>query len=65
MKTICLIFSFMIVFTNVNAQSENKDVTITSSGSGITLEEAKQSALRSGDRAGIWSFYFYQDRDIK
>ena len=47
MKTIYLIFSFMIVFTNVNAQSENKDVTITSSGSGITLEEAKQSALRS------------------
>ena len=56
MKTICLIFSFMIVFTNVNAQSENKDVTITSSGSGITLEEAKQSALRSATEQAFGAF---------
>lgn len=56
MKTIYLIFSFMIVFTNVNAQSENKDVTITSSGSGITLEEAKQSALRSATEQAFGAF---------
>ena len=46
----------MIVFTNVNAQSENKDVTITSSGSGITLEEAKQSALRSATEQAFGAF---------
>ena len=56
MKTIYLIFSFMIVFTNVNAQPENKDVTITSSGSGITLEEAKQSALRSATEQAFGAF---------
>ena len=44
-KTICLSFALIIAFTNVNAQSENKDVTITASGSGKTLEDAKQLPL--------------------
>ena len=55
-KTICLSFALIITFTNVNAQSENKDVTITASGSGITLEDAKQSALRSATEQAFGAF---------
>jgi len=55
-KTICLSFALIITFTNVNAQSENKDVTITASGSGITLEDAKQSALRSATEQAFGVF---------
>jgi hypothetical protein len=55
-KTIFLCFSLAIAFTKVNAQSENKDVTITASGSGITLEDAKQSALRSATEQAFGAF---------
>lgn len=55
-KTICLSFALIITFTNVNAQSENKDVTITASGSGKTLEDAKQSALRSATEQAFGAF---------
>ena len=47
MKAICLSFTLIITFTLVNAQSENKDVTIRVSGSSKNLEDSKQSALRS------------------
>jgi hypothetical protein len=55
-KTICLSFILIISFTIVNAQSENKDVTITASGSGKTLEDAKQSALRSATEQAFGAF---------
>jgi len=38
------------------AQSENKDVTIVASGSGGTLEEAKQAALRSATEQAFGAF---------
>ena len=55
-KKICLSFALIIGFTNVNAQSENKDVTIKASGSGKTFEEAKQSALRSATEQAFGAF---------
>jgi hypothetical protein len=55
-KTICLSFTLIISFTIVNAQSENKDVIITASGSGKTLEDAKQSALRSATEQAFGAF---------
>lgn len=51
-----LILVFIITFTNVNAQSENKDVYITVSGSGKTFEEAIQSALRSAIEQAFGAF---------
>ena len=38
------------------AQSENKDVTIVASGSGATLEDAKQAALRSATEQAFGAF---------
>jgi len=38
------------------AQSENKDVTIVASGSGGTLEDAKQAALRSATEQAFGTF---------
>lgn len=57
-KTICLIITLIISFTIVNAQSENenKDITITASGSGKTIEDAKQSALRSATEQAFGAF---------
>ena len=40
----------------IYAQSESKDVTITTSGSGKTIEEAKQSALRSAIEQSFGAF---------
>ena len=49
---------FLIVFTAKNgfSQTNNKDVTITSSGSGKTLEDAKQAALRSATEQAFGAF---------
>jgi hypothetical protein len=55
-KNIYLVFALIIVFINANAQGENRDVTITASGSGKTLEEAKQSALRSATEQAFGAF---------
>jgi hypothetical protein len=55
-KTICLSFIMIIAFTIINAQSENKDVTIIASGSGKTLEDAKQYALRSATEQAFGAF---------
>lgn len=49
-------FMLAIAFTKTIAQSENKDVTITASGSGKTLEDAKQSALRSATEQAFGAF---------
>jgi hypothetical protein len=46
-KMLFLFVVFAFFLTTVNAQPESKDVTIIASGSGITFEDAKQSALRS------------------
>jgi len=47
MKKYFILSLMLFLFTAISAQSENKDVTITTTGSGPTLEIAKQNALRS------------------
>ena len=46
-KLSLLFFSLTLFYMNVNAQSENKNITIKSVGSGKTMEDAKNNALRS------------------
>jgi hypothetical protein len=47
----------LICFTfGAFAQTDNKDVSITSSGSGKTLEDAKQAALRSATEQAFGAF---------
>jgi hypothetical protein len=41
---------------SIFAQTENKDVTITASGSGVTQEDAKQAALRSAIEQAYGAF---------
>ena len=55
-KTFYFSLAFLGVFTCIQAQSENKDVTITASGSGKTLEDAQQSALRSATEQAFGAF---------
>jgi hypothetical protein len=55
-KTFYLSLAFLSLFTTVQAQSDNKDVTITASGSGKTLEDAQQSALRSATEQAFGAF---------
>ncbi len=50
-----LLFIFTIC-TTAKAQTDNKNVTITVSGSGKTLDDAKQSALRSAIEQAYGSF---------
>jgi hypothetical protein len=52
---ICTLFLFVSIY-NCFAQEPNKDVIISASGSGKTLEEAKQSALRSATEQAFGSF---------
>lgn len=47
MKKYFILSLMLLLFSVLGAQSENKDVTITTTGSGPTLEIAKQNALRS------------------
>ena len=59
MKNSTLTFIILIVFkfaTISYAQTENKDVSITASGSGKTLEDAKQAALRSATEQAFGAF---------
>ncbi len=51
-----ILICFLILSEVTLAQSENKDVTICASGSGKTLEEAKQSALRSATEQAFGAF---------
>jgi hypothetical protein len=55
-KFLFLVFLISFFFVKVHAQSDTKDVTITSSGSGKTLEEAKQNALRSATEQAFGTF---------
>lgn len=58
-KTITLIILFFITVLsaqNLSAQTDNKDVIITTSGSGITMEDAKQNALRSAIEQAFGTF---------
>jgi hypothetical protein len=51
------VISFLLLFTSISyAQGENKDVTITASGSGKTLDVAKQTALRSAIEQAFGTF---------
>jgi hypothetical protein len=55
-KTIS-IFLILINFSNeLYSQTSNKDVIITSTGSGKTLEDAKQAALRSATEQAFGAF---------
>jgi hypothetical protein len=56
MKKIFTIIAALMLTVFVFAQDGNKDVTIISSGSGLTLEEAKQSALRSATEQAFGAF---------
>ena len=53
-----IIASLVLTFFSfgVFAQTDSKDVSITSSGSGKTLEDAKQSALRSATEQAFGAF---------
>ncbi len=56
LKTISLIFLILLATTNAFSQTDSKDVSITSSGSGKTLEDAKQAALRSSTEQAFGAF---------
>ena len=51
-----LFFAILFTVYSTHAQEANKDVTITSSGSGKTLEDAKQAALRSATEQAFGAF---------
>ncbi len=52
-----IIILFFVLFPHlVYSQTENKDVTITASGSGATQEDAKQTALRSAIEQAYGAF---------
>jgi hypothetical protein len=55
-KLIVTLFFILFAAKNGFSQTNNKDVTITSSGSGKTLEDAKQAALRSATEQAFGAF---------
>ncbi len=55
-KTLILILAIVLSASSIKAQTDNKDVAITSSGSGKTLEDAKQAALRSATEQAFGAF---------
>ena len=56
LKTGTLFFAMLFIVINAHAQEANKDVSITSSGSGKTMEDAKQAALRSATEQAYGAF---------
>jgi hypothetical protein len=56
LKTISLIFFILLATTNASSQTDSKEVSITSSGSGKTQEDAKQAALRSATEQAFGAF---------
>jgi len=56
LKTILSIFFILLATTNGFSQTDDKDVSITASGSGKTLEDAKQSALGSATEQAFGAF---------
>ena len=55
MKQLILIFTLIALSININAQ-EDKSVTLTVSGQGQTLDEAKQNALRNAIEQAFGTF---------
>ncbi len=55
-KIIATLFFILFAAKNGFSQANNKEVTITSSGSGKTLEDAKQAALRSATEQAFGAF---------
>ena len=53
---VLIVLIFSISKISLLAQTENKDITITTSGSGNTLEDAKQIALRSAIEQAYGAF---------
>lgn len=56
LKPIFASLFFVFLTLGLFAQTDNKDVSITTSGSGKTLEEAKQAALRSAIEQAFGAF---------
>jgi hypothetical protein len=56
LKPIFASLFFVFLTLGLFAQTDNKDVNITTSGSGKTLEEAKQAALRSAIEQAFGAF---------
>jgi hypothetical protein len=56
LKSILLMLFILLATTNGFSQTDSKDVSITSSGSGKTLEDAKQAALRSSTEQAFGAF---------
>jgi hypothetical protein len=56
LKIIVSIFFILLATTNTFSQTASKEVSITASGSGKTLEDAKQAALRSATEQAFGAF---------
>ena len=56
MKKILTLFLLIFFFHSANGQSANKDVILITTGTGNTLEEAKQSALRNATEQAFGAF---------
>ena len=56
LKIILSMFFILLALTNAFKQTDSKDVSITSSGSGKTLGDAKQAALRSATEQAFGAF---------
>ena len=56
LKIIVSIFFILLATTNTFSQTASKEVSITASGSGKTLEDAKQASLRSATEQAFGAF---------
>lgn len=56
LKSIIITVLFVLATTNTFSQTASKEVSITASGSGKTLEDAKQAALRSATEQAFGVF---------
>jgi len=56
LKIIVSVFFILLTATNTFSQTPSKEVSITASGSGKTLEDAKQAALRSATEQAFGAF---------
>jgi hypothetical protein len=56
LKSVIIMSLFVLATTNTFSQTASKEVSITASGSGKTLEDAKQSALRSATEQAFGAF---------
>ena len=55
-KSVIITSLFVLATTNTFSQTASKEVSITASGSGKTLEDAKQAALRSATEQAFGAF---------